>query len=345
MEPGDSQELLILEEKTEDTGRFGFSTSYNYDYYQIQQSLRPGFIGIVAEIPDFDGLVGVGLLSFGECQVEGDLLPYSYLGGLGVHEAFRRRGISKAITSKMMEIVKERFGNECIVIAGIQGGNEGSLKANMKWANQQFSDRNCVSIGKTFQNPPKKLDDIYVRLVRDDELEEVVTLQNKFYQETNLYPPKTHTDLQAWLSKRPFGHEINRYYVAVNQKGHLLAGIGVSLLGYLTIGHVTRMPWLMRKTNTLLRILPIEEGSKSISGHWLWFGSGLEAVGGKLWESVKWREHEHANMAMLFFDNTCQISKAISLPKYLPQSSGYIVVNSHVKLKDEHCLYFNNMMI
>jgi ribosomal protein S18 acetylase RimI-like enzyme len=128
MRPDDGLALLALEEKTVDTGRVGFSTSYNFDYYQIQQFFRPGFTGIVAETPEFEGLIGVALLSFGECQVEGENRPYCYLGGLGVHQDFRRRGISTAITSEMMAIVRERFGNECVVIAGIQGGNEGSLK-------------------------------------------------------------------------------------------------------------------------------------------------------------------------------------------------------------------------
>lgn len=64
MEPKDTRELLILEEKTVDTGRFGFSTSNNYDYYQIQQSLRPRYDGIVAETVEFNGLVGVGLMFF-----------------------------------------------------------------------------------------------------------------------------------------------------------------------------------------------------------------------------------------------------------------------------------------
>ncbi len=345
MESNDVQALLALEEKTADTGRVGFTTSYSYDYYQIQQSLRPGFIGVVVETPEFNGLIGVGLMSFGECQVEGKLLPYGYLGGLGVHQDFRRRGISTAITSKLTGVVRERFGKESIIIAGIQGGNEGSLKANMKWANQQIAGRDRAAIGKTLEKPPKMPDDISVRLVREEELEDIANLQNKFYQEANLYPPKTGSQLKEWLSKRPFGHEINRYYVAVNQKGKLLAGLGITLTGYLTTSHITRMPWLMRTMNALLKMFPSGEGGKFLSGHWLWFQNGCETIGGHLWESVKWLEREHANLAMLSFDSTGPLRNAVSLSRFPPQSSGYIVVNSPVNLKENHFYYFNTMMI
>jgi GNAT superfamily N-acetyltransferase len=334
-----------LEEKTVDTGRFGFSTSYNYDYFQIQQALRPDFVGIVAESPNDDGLVGVGLLSFGECQVEGQRMPYGYLGGLGVHLDYRRQGISTAITTKMMEIVRERYGGECVVSAGIQAGNEGSLKANMKWANQQFNGRTRAAFGKTYSKPPRSLDGVSVLRVDEEKLEEAAAQQNEFYQNTNLYPPKTAAQLKAWLDKRPFGHEINRYYAAVDRGGNLLAGTGVTLVSYLTATHVSRIPWLLKAVNAVLKLLPVEEGTKNLNGHWFWYRDGQESTGAYLWEMVKYLEHEHANMSMLFFDHTGPVGRAISVPRFPPQSDGYLVVNAPCKLQEDRPLYFNNLLV
>jgi hypothetical protein len=344
MQPDDSPALLALEEKTVDTGRVGLTNRYHFDYYQIQQFLRPEFTGIVAESPEFEGLIGVALLSFGECQVEGEILPYCYLGGLGVHQDFRRMGISTAITSEMMAIVRERFGNECIVIAGIQGGNEGSLKANMKWANQVFTDRTSAAIGKTPKKPPANTDGVSIRLVKETEIEEVIRLQNIFYRDSNLYPQKSGAGLEAWLAKNSFGEEINRYYVAVDQKGRLLAGLGVTLTGMLMTSQISRIPWLLRGLNALLRIFP-KDGAKTLHGHWLWFLDGGQAAGAKLWDTVKWLERQQANMGMLFFDVNGPVRKAISLPRFLPQSSGYIVVNTPRQLKEDHFLYFNNLLV
>ena len=345
MQPGDSPALLDLEEKTVDTGRFGFSNSYNYDYFQIQQALRPDFVGIVAEASGYEGLVGVGLLSFGECQVEGQQMPYGYLGGLGVHLDYRRRGISTAITDRMMEIVRERYGEDFVVSAGIQAGNEGSLKANMKWANQLFSERTQAFIGKTDKKPPRQMVVVSVRMVKEAELEAAAAGQNHFYRDTNLYPPKTAAQLKTWLDKRPFGHQINRYYIAVDQDGNILAGVGVTLMSFLTASHISRVPWLLRTLNSLLKLLPIEDGAKYVNGNWLWFQDGQEVAGAYLWDSVIYLEREHANMAMLFFDRAGPISRAISIPRFPPQAGGYVVVNSPFKLREDRPLYFNNIMV
>jgi len=344
MQPDDSPALLALEEKTVDTGRVGLTNRYHYDYYQIQQFLRPGFTGIVAESPQFEGLIGVALLSFGECQLEGEILPYCYLGGLGVHQDFRRMGISTAITSEMMAIVRERFGNECIVFAGIQGGNEGSLKANMKWANQVFTDRTSAAIGFLPKKPPTNANGITIRPVNDSEIEEVIRLQNNFYCDSNLYPQKSSADLEKWLAKDSFGGEINRYYVAVDQKGRLLAGLGVTLTGMLMTAEISRLPWMLRGLNAVLHLFP-KDGAKTLHGHWFWFLDGRQTAGAKLWDTVKWLERQQANMGMLFFDINGPVRKAISLPRFLPQSSGYIVVNTPRQLKEDHFLYFNNLLI
>lgn len=122
MRPTDSQALMALEDETADGGMVSFLTRYKYDYYPVQQSLRPNLVGLVAESSAFAGLVGVGMMSFGECQFEGALRPYGYLGGLGVHQDFRRRGIATAIVSELLAIADERFGPERVIFAGIQAG-------------------------------------------------------------------------------------------------------------------------------------------------------------------------------------------------------------------------------
>lgn len=344
MQPRDSQALMALEDKTADAGMVAFLTRYKYDYYRVQQSLRPNFVGLVAESSTHAGLVGVGMMSFGECQFEGGVRPYGYLGGLGVHHDFRRRGIATAIVSELLAIAEERCGPERVIFAGIQAGNEASLRANMKWANQLIRDRNQFAIGKMRDRPPKHVDGISVRLAREDEYETIASQQNGFYRRTNLYPPKSSQELREWVAKRPFGKEINRYYVAVNEDAQIIAGVGVTLEGHLMTTHVVRMPWFMKAANAIFRLLPSGKETRRMNGHWLWYEEGFEEACDHLWSSVKWMEREQADLAWYSFDGEGPLGKAISLPRFPPTRGGYIVVNSSPALGDERALYFNTMI-
>ena len=345
MQPADSPALTELEEKTTDTGMVGFSTRYQYDYYPIQQALRTQFTGIVAEVPDREGLVGVGMMSFGTCQVEGELRPYAYFGGLGVHEDFRRMGIASALSARRIELARQQIGEAGIIIAGVQSGNLGSLKTAQKWANQTFEHRSSTFFAKTTSKPPRLPTGISVRLAVQSDLQEIADRQNTFYTQANLYPRKSSTQLQDWLAERPFGHEINRYYVAIDPQGNLLAGVGVTLEGFLITSHVVRMPVPLRIANAFLKLVPASGINKRLNGHWFWFQPGQEQAGSALWDSIAYLERDNATMCMLFYDQQGPVSKALVPPRFLPSSGGYLLVNSPVPLSYSKFLYFNNMMV
>lgn len=344
MRPDDSKALMALEDKTADGGMVSFLTRYKHDYFAIQQALRPNFVGLVAESSAVVGVIGVGMMSFGECQFDGEVRPYGYLGGLGVHQDFRRRGIATAIVAELLTIADKRFGPERVIFAEIQAGNEASLRANMKWANQLIRDRERVSISKVLDRPPKPVDGISVRLAKEDEYETIANRQNAFYGKANLYPLKTPEQLREWVAKRPFGKEINRYYVAVDQHEQIVAGVGVTLEGQLMTNHVVRMPWLMKAAVAIFRRLPSGDETRRMNGHWLWYKEGYEEVCDYLWASVKWLEREQADLAWCSFDGEGPLGKALSLPRFPPTTGGYMVINSSPALTDDCVLYFNTMM-
>lgn len=344
MEPDDNQALVALEEETADSGMVTFLTRYKYDYYSVQQSLRPNCVGVVAQSSAFAGLVGVGMMSFRECQFDGNVRPYGYLGGLGVHWNFRRRGIATAIVSELLAIAEARLGPERVIFARIQAGNEASLRANMKWANQLIRDRESVAISRTLDRPPKRVGGLSVRLARENEYETIAALQNAFYRNVNLYPPKTPQQLREWVAKRPFGKEINRYYVAVDQHEQIVAGIGVTLEGHLMTNHVVRMPWPIKAANAVLRRLPAGNEMRRMNGHWLWYKEGHEKACDYLWASVKWLEREQANLAWWTFDREGPLSQAISIPKFPLAAGGYIVINASPTLKRRRPFYFNSIL-
>jgi hypothetical protein len=285
----------------------------------------------------------MALVTFGECMVEDELRPYAYFTGLSVHPDFRRRGIASALAAWRLKAARSRFGEQGIIFAGIQGGNVGSLRTAEKWSTQRIDERNQVVVGKMQQRAPQPMPGIIVRPVQVEELEEAVDRQNRFYAEFNLYPPKSAEKLAEWLTRQPFGHALNSYYVAVDSSGSLLAGVGVSREGALITSHLVRVPWVMRIANLFLGLLPPDGVGKRLNGHWFWFLPGHEQAAGFLWESVRWFERENATLAMIFVDRQGPLSRVLSVPRFMPSTGGSIVLNSPLRLQEHRSLYFNNM--
>jgi GNAT superfamily N-acetyltransferase len=335
--------MEMLERQTPDTGAMGFYTEYHHDLYATRMALQPSLVGVVAETPDHEGLVGMALVAFGECLVEGELRPYAYFTGLSVHPDFRRRGIASALAAWRLELARSRFGSEGVIFAGIQGGNIGSLRTAEKWSNQLFDGRNQVAVSKMRQKPPKPLSGITVRPVQAEELAETAHQQNQFYTGFNLYAPKSADQLEEWLSRQPFGHALNCYYVAVDGLGNPLAGAGATREGALITSHLVRVPFVMRVVNLFLRLLPAGGVSKRFNIHWLWFQPGHEQAGAFLWDAVRWLEREQATVAMTFYDRHGPLGKVIPLPRFMPPTGGSLVLNTPVPLHRERPLYFNNM--
>lgn len=341
--PSDGPAMERLEQQTPDTGAMGFYTEYHHDLYETRMALQPSLAGVVAEVADHEGLAGMALATFGECMVEDEVRPYAYFTGLSVHPDFRRQGIASALAAWRLKAARLRFGEQGIIFAGIQGGNVGSLRTAEKWSTQRMDGRNQVVVGKMRQRPPRPMSDIMVRPVQGEELEQAVDRQNRFYAEFNLYPPKSAEKLVEWLSRQPFGHVLNSYYVAVDSRGNVLAGMGVSREGALITSHLVRVPWMMRMANLFLRLLPPDGVGKRLNGHWLWFLPGNEQAASFLWESVRWLERENATLAMTFVDRQGPLSRVLSVPRFMPSTGGSIVLNTPVRLQEHRPSYFNNM--
>ena len=343
LQPTDGPAVEILEQQTPDTGAVGFYTHYLYDLYAARLALQPTITGVVAETPEHDGLIGIGWMTFGQCLVEGELYPYAYLTGLSVHPSFRQRGIASAIAAWRVETARARFGDDGVIFAGVQAGNIASLRTAEKWANQRQDSCIHVAINPMRKKPPKSRAGVVIRPAQPEELEEISQLQNEFYQDFNLYPPKSAQQLQEWLARRPFGHQINRYYVATDPEGHLLAGLGITNEGLLMTNHVVRMPFVMRVANALLRILPADGVGKRLNGHWLWFLPGHEPAAQFLWESVRWLERDNATITAIFFDIQGPVARVVSLPRFMPARGGSLLLQTPIPLQDSRFAYTNNI--
>ncbi len=343
LRPDDGPAVEALEKQTPDTGLVGFYTRYHHDAYATRLALQPTVVGVVAEVPGHDGLAGMGVMTTGQCMVDDRVVPYAYLTGLSVHPDLRRRGIGSAIAAWRLETARSLLGDDVVVFAGIQGGNTASLRTAATWMSQRLDGRLRVAVSPVRSRPPRRAEGFDVRLALAQDLEEVARRQNEFYAGFDLYPRKSASDLQEWLARRPFGQPINRYYLATNQQGALLAGVGITLEGMLITNQVVPLPRILRLANALLRLLPPDGQVRRANGHWPWFLPGQEWAAAHLWRSVLWLVRRQATLAMLFFDRLGPVARAISTPWYLPQGGGTLAVCSPEPLNPERPLYINNM--
>jgi ribosomal protein S18 acetylase RimI-like enzyme len=99
MLPSDGPALNKLNSETPDTGALAFYTEFHGDPFTILTTLDPDTHGVVAQAPDHEGIVGMGLVTFGQCMYEGELRPSAYLSSLSVHPSYRRRGIASKLSS------------------------------------------------------------------------------------------------------------------------------------------------------------------------------------------------------------------------------------------------------
>jgi GNAT superfamily N-acetyltransferase len=343
LEPTDGPAIDRLGRETPDTGAVAFYSEFHRDAYEALMALHPRAVGVVAVAPD-ERIVGMGLVTIGDCQFEGKLLPSAYLGGLSVHPEYRRRGIATRIAAWRVKEAREHFqaaGREGVIFAAIQGGNVGSVRTAASWSNQVLDDRTSGAVINVRRTPPKALDRLEVRPARADELGRIADEQNRFFGDYNLYSPDSELSLEAWLSQLFFGERLREYYIAVGGSGEIAAGLGVTAEGPLITGHVLRMPRALRIANAFLRILPPDGTSRRLKVERFWFAPGQLQAARYLWESTRWLMRERGTMVMTFFDVNSTIREAIVLPRIMPSSTGTLALHGPVPADPARRIYIN----
>lgn len=344
MEPTDSAMLVDLDRQTADLGRVGMAAVFHEDYYHIQQALRPGFAGLVAEAPGFDGLVGSLMYSGGEAQFGGRRVPYVYLGGLGVHPQFRRQGIAYALSIRALEIAEEELGSDVVIYAGIQSGNAASLNTAKKWVSHVIEGRTSASMQSTITKMPRQPAGISVRPAESGDLEEIADRQNAFYASADLYSPKTAEELRSWLDARANGQALNACYVAVDAQGNLLAGMGVTREGLLMTSKIVKISPLLKVAATVTGLLPRSGEVSLLNGHWFWYAPGREQAGRALWDAVRWWERDHGTSLMLMYDSEGPVPAAVPQMRFA-RGGGNIVMKAGHGLDPDRFLYFNRLPV
>lgn len=335
----DGPAIAALSDQSADAGAVGFRNRYHYDAYATIMALHENACGVVAEAPDHPGIVGMGMMSLGECQYEGAVRPFAYLFSLTVHPAYRRRGIASRLAERRVQIAREKNGPGGVILAGIQQGNTGSQRTAARWRNQMIAGRALVPAVKMRSAPPPR-EKYAVRQAEPGDFEEIAARQNAFYAGFNFYPPRTAAEIAGWHAQQPFGESVRSYWVASDPQGRPVAGASVTEEGKCVTIEIQRMSLLFRAANRLVKLFPPDRRFKRLHVKDLWFAPGHEQAGAYLWEHLRWELRERGSLMMTFIDRQSPLAGIIRLPWYLPKPGGWLVLSAPMPASEARPLYF-----
>jgi len=341
LERGDSAAMAELDRQSPDTGAVAFSTIYLRDPYESLMLLHPGAIGVVATVADGAGIVGMGIMSQGRCNYESRLLPFAYLFSITVHPDYRRRGIASRIYSWLIDTARDASGDETIIIAGIQGGNEGSVRTARSWSTS------LEQRAQTFMTPMRKRPYAGSRAytVRKPEAVEWDTIarnQNAFYGGYDLYPPRTGTELRKLHGIDDTGDCIRQYLVAADSLNRPVAGLSITDEGSIEQMRFGKLPFALRAANRLLRVFPENGSMRRLPLRDLWFAPGHERAIRVLWETVRWDWRDQADLMMTFVDPGSPLAHTVPRSRFIPPGSGYVAIAAPSPPHEDRFLYHHS---
>lgn len=222
--PADSDVMIRLSESNPDGGEIQFAPRYEADPYEMYSKLVPtdDFVGFVAETSDGD-VAGMGFIAFNDARIGGERRKRGYLTGLIVDHDYRGKGLGKRLARQRIEYAEDAFGDDVVITAAIQAGNEPSMAVARSWADG-FPYEYVNQPVATLEASPSTDHD--VRSVTDAELPDFASAMNDFYSEAELYIPYQPDRLADLVDATVDGKHVHRCEVVV-EDGEFVAGAHV----------------------------------------------------------------------------------------------------------------------
>lgn len=332
----DGLALKALLESSPDTGAIQIAPSYRVDAYQVHLGLDPGSTGVIATTNG--SAIAAGFISFGQCNFEDHLRNYAMLGGLTVHPNHRRQGIASQIVDWRVQCARQRVGEAGVVLAAIQQKNSGSFMVAKRWCRQLVGtlERGAV---KVRNSQPEQQPEVKVRPAAKGEVEAIADGLNSFYQTYNLYTPCAAASLTEWLNTSPLETPFRTYYVAVDKKNNVLAGLAVAEQYRMIEMEVRKLPTVARLLNKFLKLVPADGQLRQIAVNKVWFTEGQEKAARFLWEMTRWQCREQGNTLVFSYDPRSPISRLFAIPTWMPRGRYTYAISGPTLMNEDKLIY------
>ena len=333
--PDDGPAIAALFDASPDTGLIRFRPAFQVDPY-VALTYDGRQTGVVVERDDHDGLVGLGLVEISDVVIRGRSTPCALLHSLVVHPDVRRQGVARAIVARRLARAKETLGENAVVLATIQQGNDGSIAAAARWASSFSETIWSVAIGLRGSAPRAPVQRLTVRPANDRDLEAFAAGHAASRDGFDLWPPADAGELGRWLARSPVeGSRINELWVVEDAKHDILAGLGATEVRRSSLLHVGTLPLPMRLINAFARVVPRGGVMEQVRLSRMWFRPGAEGPAQFLFESLRWRSGERGNVVVASFDPRGPVRRMASTPRWLPKAQFSLAIRAPEELRPD----------
>lgn len=336
MQPADSAAIKAL---IGDSSGF-MTTHFLIDAYAATTASAEGrTIGVVAEGPGFEGLIGMTTLCFSQRYYNGRLLPSARLDSLQVEKSFRGQGIGKQLVEWCLERVREEYGNECVLFSATTTDNHTSRATLKRWGREVVEPIHIV-IMPVRRRPPPLVSGMAIREAEVHEYDEFAAKQNRFYATYNAYPPTDAGAMANLAAMTPGGQSVYRFFVALDASGNLLAGARTWFRGLIKTDKINNLPAPLRLMNRLFHLIPSDYIIRDIGVEGLWHEPGNLQAAQMLWEAMRWQCRTQGTNLVTAFDPRDPARNAVKLkPWHQPRPEIVVTVRGPAPIDRSRLLY------
>jgi len=321
----DTAAIEAILEASPDGGAVRFNRERHVTLPAGHRGLHDRVIHVVAEADGAPGPVGVARLALGECRFGGAWTRYALLSSLAVHPRHRRRGVAAALASHRIALARELAGDDVLVLANVQSGNQGSLAAARRWATSSGGRMVAIPVPMRAR-PPRGRPDLVLRPAGDGDLEQVAeALTARPYDFGLRFDAER---LGGWLAASPLPDPVNHYLVVTDRAGRLLAGLGLREEGRLQSLVVQHAPLAIRLANRLVRVIPPDGRLRNVVADKVWFAPGRLAEARHLWQSVRWEWRGRGSTLLTTHDPRGPVHAMVHAPRWFPATTATVQVRT-----------------
>jgi predicted N-acetyltransferase YhbS len=337
MEPTDGPAIDVLMRNEAQATAIALTTHYLHDIHRALLAQHPSLFGVVATTPGSEGLVGVATAYTDEVTVNGRLRPSANLANLKVRADVRRQGLGGRLATWRIEEARRRFGDDGVIVTGVEAGNAPSLATARRWSTQLLGPVRVV-ISRVSKNAPKD-QGLVVRPITDGDVEAVVAGVNAFFEGYQLFPRQTPVTLAAFLAPTPIG-VIRQYRVAVGHDGTILAGAAVSERFRVMEDHVDRIPRPLELLSRIVPIIPPDRVIRTVELSLAWHAPGRVDALRLLWDAIRFEWRDLATHVAGQADPRGSLTDAFRMgPTLIPRVEIMVPVQSPEPLDENRPVY------